>query len=91
MVELIRAKLLPTITYGSEAQRGRDSKILVGVVAKVYRIIFGLPTRVSPAQIRLELGVQKQTLARQGATVIFWDKVRKSKPGTLNWYLWSEL
>lgn len=86
LVEAVRAKLLPTITYGSEAQKGRDAKILHATVT-AYRVIFGLPKYTSPAQIRLEFGVQKQTFARQGTFITAWDRMRKAHGWmTLNTY-----
>lgn len=91
LLEVLRAKLLPTITYGSECMSGRDETILDKVVSKSLQILFNLPQYTSPAQLRLEFGLQKQQVARKGAYTKCWHKIKGSEVGSLNSYLWKEL
>ena len=62
-IQVLHAKLVPALTYGSESMRGRDTKTLDTTIAKAIRLIFNLPRYTSPAQIRLEFEIQKQDMA----------------------------
>lgn len=91
LIGVIQAKLISSITYGSEAMRGRDAGTLNGVIARALRMIYGLPGYTPPAQLRLEFGQQRQELARKGAFINTWYKIKLGQPETLNTYLWREL
>ena len=84
LIRVAQVKILPTSTYVSEAKRGRDCKILDKTLSKAYRIMFSLPNYTPVAQIRLEFGLTKQSLARQGAYIICCKKIRRAAPNTLN-------
>lgn len=72
IIKVIEAKMIPSITYGSEAMRGRDAEMVDGTVARALRMIFGLPRYTSPTQMRLEFGLAKEELARTGVYLKSW-------------------
>lgn len=90
-LQVAQAKVIPTLTYGSEALKGLDSGHLDKIIAKIFRTVFQLPTNTSSAQIRLELGICNQSLARLMSFLMCCHKLRASKEGSLAQFLWTSL
>lgn len=90
-LQVLRTKLLPTLTYGTEALIGKDASVLDVIIANSYRAIFHLPKYVSSAQIRLEFGIQRQAAERRSSYVKCWHKIRNAEEGSLNSHLWKAL
>lgn len=91
LLKVMSSQLLPTLAYGLEIWHGRESETLNKLQTRVYKAVFNLPKCTSPAQIRLEFGLQNQVFYRQSVFVKLCWKFRSSSPGTLNHQCWLEI
>ncbi|KAJ1169486.1 hypothetical protein NDU88_001379 [Pleurodeles waltl] len=87
LLKVIQAKLIPTITYGSEILRGSGDGHLDKMITKLFKRLFSLPNYGSPAKVRLELGLVRQSLPRKGAFI----KLKVAKEDSLSSFIWVEL
>lgn len=91
LLRVIKAKLLPSLTYGSEVLCGQDSILLNNAITKTFKYLFRLPSNTSPAQIRLEFGFCNQQIARMGQNVKTWKQIKTNINNPMCCLLWQEL
>lgn len=65
LLKIMKAKLIPSLTYGTVIFRGKDSKSLDSLQIKVFKSVFKVPKYIGHANVRLEFGLKRQTLTRQ--------------------------
>ncbi|KAJ1161577.1 hypothetical protein NDU88_002061 [Pleurodeles waltl] len=89
LLKVIQAKLIPTITYGSETLRSRGDDHLDQMITKLFKRLFSLPNYDSPAQVHLQLGLVRQSVARKEEISILSHEL--AKEGSLSSLIWVEM
>lgn len=91
LLKVMAAQILPTLLYALFVWCGTEVELLNELQTKVYKAVFNLPKSASPAQVRLEFGLQNQKFQGMSGLVKLCHKFRTAEQGTLNSLCWKEI
>lgn len=91
LLKVMAAQVLPTLSYGLVTWLGGEIGLLNTLQNKIYKEVFKLPKCSSPAQVRLEFGLQNQIFRAKSTFVKFCHKLRAADPDTLNNLCWQAI